>query len=574
MSNTVTTMTVYVPPPVPKPKGFAIGMFGVEHADDPSQPGAAVTTATLNGYPSSHLNILNLDGFNLVHDYNANWCNRSMVSFLKLVFNNNMKMLVEGKSFYKPDPPPPDTFTAMLPSWVPSWWPSWIKNQFLYVVAVHHPSVSGSNIYDDGGLAVGSMDPDEHIWKLRPNHMSLYQYVYSQPGLKDTIWGHQVSEEAAYFHWQQYTNTFPQSYGDPVQQLYVEVPPVNVYNAISFFRNLIDDYQLAQRLIVMEANHGKSIQDNTVDNEGYYFVPNYLHGPYWSRYDTFFEGSYENFPFNSLSPPYSNIFNNGGHYLGMLKSIDYALLYVPEVHKVIAIYYDNRGGDEDTRRLHVSHLAPNAGWLWFQAYASIVHGATGIWFYWLRETWRPNETKPAANSPDYFEHLPAAYTNFVAPLARELRYLLNQGFIHPGQSVLVHSKTDSPDSMGIVPPPTSYVYPQMSVDPTHMTEQYGIRYAIRKSGPQRIMIAVNPLPVHVTVPFNMAPLGMALSTHVDVIFETPKDTPMTFFNAMYKTTMNGRVTLPSTASSRQINLSTARTFTDTFSPLDVHVYRF
>jgi hypothetical protein len=110
-----------------------------------------------------------------------------------------------------------------------------------------------------------------------------------------------------------------------------------------------------------------------------------------------------------------------------------------------------------------------------------------------------------------------------------------------------------------------------------MTEEYGIRYAIRSSGQHVIMIAVNPLPVHVQVPFNMAlanSLPVNSSNHVDVLFERGSDNPLAYPNGSYKTARNGRVTLPNYASTRPINYSAGKTFTDTFAPLDVHVYRF
>jgi len=586
-SNTAIATTMYVAPPVPKPKGFAIGMFGVEHAEDPVN-GGPVTSVYFQsppafvGYNTSHLNILGNDGFNLVHDYNVNWCNLSMVGFLKLVANNEMKLLIEEKAFYKPNPPPPDTMTWGWTHY--SWAPSWLNWGFFYPEVVHHPSTSGINIYDSEGL--GSSDPahdaNEAIWKARPNYLSLYEYVYSRSDLKDTLWGHQISEEAAYLHWQQFSSS-PVAYGDPTGQRLAEVPPVNVYAAITLFRSIIDSNQLAQRLIVMDANHAKSIQDNTVDGDGYYNVPNYIHGDYWSRYDTFFEGSYCRFPTGLIDPyldclsfPYSNISSNGLHYLGFLKSIDYVMSYVPEVHKVLAIDtpYTNGNYDfnSDYALQHASHLNANGNWLWFQAYASIVHGAAGIWFWWLRGAWVPSETRPVSGSANYFEQLPAKYTNFVAPLARELRYLLNQGFLHPDQSTLIHRKTDSTDIPGIVPSPYGYGFPQLTVDPSHMTEQYGIRYCIRSSGAHVIMIAVNPLPVHVKVPFNVALLEIPLSAHVNVLFETAADNPMTDPTGGYKANRNGRATLPNGALTRPISYTSGNTFTDTFAPMDVHVY--
>ena len=474
-SNLVTDVPDIAPNIVPKPKGFAIGMFGVECTNDPAfMPYNHIpfADATFGGHNSSDLNILSQDGFNLVHDYNANWCNLSLRKFLILCDNNGMKLLAGG-GYYNPNSP------------------TIIKNPGRDHPNTIVPPRYGSNVYDCGGL--GSNDPNESIWKPRPNIVSLFRYVCCDPALKDIVWGHQLSEEAAYFHYQWHG-----VHGDSL--VLSEIPPDNVFDAVISFRWFTSG--LAQRLVVMDANHGKSIYDNTTDGDGYYYVPEYIRG---ARYDTFFEGSYENFPTDCLGYPYSNIYNNGYHYLGFLKSIDYVLQHVPEVHKVIAIYYDPANAASDPLRFHL-YLGPtglNAAWLWFQAYASIVHGATGIWFWWLREAWRPNETKPAANSPDYFEHLPACYTNYVAPLARELRYLLNQGFLNPNQSTLVHSKTDSPDGLGIVPSPTNYVFPQSTVDNTHMTEQYGIRYAIRSSGQHAIMIAVNPLPRHVQVTFNL-----------------------------------------------------------------------
>jgi hypothetical protein len=225
-----------------------------------------------------------------------------------------------------------------------------------------------------------------------------------------------------------------------------------VFDAITWFRNRLISHGIGnQKLIVMEANHARSIHDNTKDDAGQYNPQDYLRGPV--RPDVFFEGSYTHFPQTDWQNyPYSNIKNNGPndnwHYLGPFKSVDYGFLQVPEVHKVINIE------PIGVNVFHSNDSIQNANWLWFQAYTSIIHGADGIWFWGLPYAWKPGEKQaietnlstPWGQIPDRYkrQYFPENYRNFVAPLAKELRYLVDNNFLNTDVASVLYTKTGHP----------------------------------------------------------------------------------------------------------------------------------
>ena len=201
--------------------------------------------------------------------------------------------------------------------------------------------------------------------------------------------------------------------------------------------------------------------------------------------------------------------------------------------------------------LHSNLNAENANMLWFQAYASIVHGAKGVWFYTFydAEVFESNEslvflqnnfvpgTDPSLpinwqnggmcfNGQFIRNNFPKSYKNFVSHLARELRYLSDFGYLD-SDSRTIASKTNHADTCGIVP--DSYLYisnslpfsdinqsltlvnnhsnpiPQWLNDFDQIydektSENYGLRYIIKENSEgDVVMIIVNPLKATVSV---------------------------------------------------------------------------
>ena len=111
----------------------------------------------------------------------------------------------------------------------------------------------------------------------------------------------------------------------------VEIPPTNVRNALSYYKKKLASVGIKHnKMIIMEANHHKNINDNTIDGDGQYNPQQYLKLlDKNDNRDVFFEGSYTQFPqLNWISSNYLSMYDNDYHYLGSFKSIDYAKQYV------------------------------------------------------------------------------------------------------------------------------------------------------------------------------------------------------------------------------------------------------
>lgn len=149
----------------------------------------------------------------------------------------------------------------------------------------------------------------------------------------------------------------------------------------------------------------------------------------------------------------------------------------------------------------------NGNFMWFKAYASIVHGARGIWFWWFPEQWQHAEPTPDWGSgahKDYYprEHFPEFYRELVGPLARELRLLRDKGLL---DNFDLPAKRDQADSLGLLQDADQYL--KEADIPNHMcNENYGIRYRVLKNEHELVIMAVNPLPVTVDVPLDFSVL--------------------------------------------------------------------
>ncbi len=555
-----------LPPPAVCPLNeFVVGMFSFDSINNISFPTSAFYTDSFNHqHPSSQLNGLSADGFDTVQYYGPGYWNSlaDVTNLLTLFKVNGMRILPDERFFYVPN----SSTACGLPS--------------------------GTNVYNGN-------PPYDNYWTM----------AYALPAFAGVVFGHKLTEEASYYHGA-YMGNQPPFYPNPaygwcdtcvgcMQTVppycssiltcihtcecgawkFTEIPPSNVSDAMGHYRALRQSLapQVSavgrQRLAVMEANHGKSIQENTRDGDGFFNPQDYL--PLANRADLFLEGSYLQLPSSWATQLYLNVFSpTDYHYLGFLKSIDFAQMQVPEVHKVVNI----EGGQQPTS-FHGDLSSPNANLLWFQAYASIVHGATGVWFWDLASAWSHGQPGSWAADPARFEpsNFPDLYKAYVAPLARELRYLIGRNVLAQANSStapsVLNSKTDHPDDFCIVGKPSSYI-PLGD----HQSEGYGVRYTILSGGQDVIMIAVNPLPLWIdpTLDFSAISNGViANASGVEALFETPQDAiDLAQKSASYKTNRAGRVTLTSPwAATRQISYSGHR-FTDRFGPLDVHVYRF
>ena len=529
--------------------GFVLGMFPVGPWYTPTSVNGcnAVVEAPLGSLlqPTSQLNVLGEDGFSVVQDYfPAGGTHETQVtSLLRLVGNNGLKMHMNAKEFYEPLANAQCTTTMPAPG----------VNDF---------------------TALGNWNPCTSITP-RPNYLSLIQNVYSNLSVKDAVWGHHITEEASYCHCVVNSLGVCWPYCNPVCSREVEVPPANVSDALDFFRSQgIGN----QKLVVMEANHHKAINDSTLDGQAFYNPQDYLTSKYMTaRADVFLEGSYTLFPESaSLTQSYSQIYSNGYHYLGPFTSIDYGLRQVPEVHKVLNIQLDQPGY---LNNYHGSTAVPNANWLWFQGYNSVVHRASGVWFWGLNLSWNGGQPPSGwSNLGDRFAkyNFPPAYNAFVAPLASELRYLVNHDLVSTVPASLLHTKRAHPDNNCIVPSPPTYM-PIPPPDLEHLSEHYGLRYSMRTNpSGDIVLIVTNPLDLSLSATLDFRYIvnpTVAGATSVDALFETSADVPI---SPAYKTTRTGRANLATdTVAARAVAYSTVtKKLTDVFGPLDVHVYRF
>jgi len=534
---------------------FVIGMFGGEIRYVGS-PATVPTVATDGIGKTSQMNVLAADGFNVMHRYWPDWWqnNAAMHNYVTLCKANQIKTMMDARHFYKPGN------------------------------ATSCP-ISGTNEYNGPSVA-------------RPNYQSYITNVYADPALRDYIWGHQITEEATFMHPYNSTNSAPSFYPShpvntysgadewiPDNYTMSEVPAASISQAISDFSSMLQTANLRNtttfhKLAVMESHHSRSIHDGTVTNDGVgpdcYEPQDYLNEA--NLPDVFFEGSYIDLDpiFNVLNQPYSNVYSaNGAHYLGTLHSIDYAKSKAKEVHDVINT--NEIGGD-----IHSNPSRKNADFLWFQTYSSIVHGATGVWFWDLGSCWAAGE-KPAnwSSMNDRYElyNFPLLYKNFVRHLSTELRYLKERGLLSTDPNTVLYSKGNGADPCGIVPSYTSYMSPGWG---EKYSENYGLRYTIRTNGDEVIMIVCNPSTNPVNVTLNFGGIKNPLienTTGVDVLFETTFPSSSSIVNAAsYKTIRNSGtnwVTQTTSLNSWQYKVfDPGKTLSCSFAPFDVHVFRF
>ena len=546
-----------------KKNEFKIGMFGLSCLD--SVPGVPYCRPTFNigqyTVNTSTMNVMAEDGFNVVQTYYPDeWTSEKMVrNVLKLFNNNNLQAHLGALSYYKPDV----TSTQLNPF--------------------------GENTYDNCGYLYNpDMSPyASHMF--RPNYKQLAENVYSDPQFRKTIWGFHVCEEASYYHWYDFTcGPASQNYmwQDPNYFKYTEVPPTNVRAAVDWFKGVSSSLGLGAKTILMEAKHNGRYDDGlATDGEGVYNPQDYVR--LIDRNDpneVYFEGSYVRFNIgegNSWMNEHYNDYTN--NYLGEFRSVDYARSRTSQVHKVLNI--EGTDGDDGWKRysywrnMHSDSTIANANWLWFQAYTSIIHKVKGVWFWDIRYSWYKDEPRPASNNVLKFErqNFPQTYQRYVAYLAKELRYLVNNNVISTDGNTVVATKTDQADALGIVPPVSSYI-PSWLNDSEHNSEHYGLRYTIRCNGKKTYMIITNPLNATLrNVPLNFANVAnqqIRYSTGVKVLFDNGATDVASH---SYKTNRNNNVDLVNNNPGNCYTVGYAagsRRLTLSFGPLDVKVLEF
>ena len=478
---------------------------------------------------------------------------------LNLLNKNNMQIDISVLHYYKPDP-------ASTQS---------------------HPF--GENTYDNCGyLYDPNMSP--YASKMfRPNYVQLIDNVYSDPQLKKAIWGFHVCEEASYFHWYDFTcGPAAQNYmwQDPNYFRNTEVPPTNVREAVDYFKGVSSSLGLGAKTILMEAKHnGRYDNGLTSDGEGIYNPQDYVQ--LINKNDpneVYFEGSYVRFNINEGNSWKNEHYDSYSfNYLGQFRSIDYAKNYTDEVHKILNIEGTKDFDGSSWRRynywrhLHSDSTTANANWLWFEAYTSIIHKVKGVWFWDLNYSWNDEETIPTGKLKFKRENFPQTYQHYVAYLAKELRYLVNNNVISTDGNTVVATKTDHADPNGIVPAVNSYI-PSYLNDSEHNSEHYGLRYTIRCNGKKTYMIITNPLNAtlrNITLNFaNVANQQIQFSSGVKVLFDNGA-TDVASHN--YKTNRNNNVDLVNNTPGNYYTINYAantKKITLNFGPFDVKVLEF
>jgi hypothetical protein len=539
-----------------KPNEFKVGIFGANSCKTQIVNGCEVPIETPlnNGYKTSVLNILSEDGFNICQTYMPNeWTSESYLkSYLKLLQANNFKVELGALHYFKPAVD--------------------VNNNYLGF---------GTNVYDNCGNSFGVCQFPYSQNYFRSHTNNFINNIYKISPYKDIIWGYHLSEEASYEHAYNFANNCQgNQWENPNYFKKVEVPPGNVSSAISYFKNSLSSSGITNhKMIVMEANHAKNINANTNDGIGIINPQQYIQLLNKNdKRDVFFEGSYTQFPSSVwINENYSSMFSGGFHYLGSFKSIDYAKNYSSEVHKVINIESTSINSNY-LAHYHSNLNIPNANWLWFQAYTSIIHGATGIWFWDLNYSWNSGESKnlnnpsiPYSCDRDFF---PVNYQNYISHLAKELRLLSNKNIISTDANTIVATKTDFADPNCIVPAATTYI--PTSLPAEKRTENYGLRYTIRSNGTETYMIITNPLNVAVSLTLNFSNSSnqqIQSSIGVNVLFENSQSSVT---SSSYKVNRNSIINLTNgnVGSQYYVGYTTNKQLPISFGPMDVKVLKF
>lgn len=551
---------------------FTIGMFGAGSMRpfDGECEAPPATPWLLDGRATSSLNITAADGFTAWQTYVQGWYSRrQFLRMLGLSKQLDLRLLLSFHQYFEPATD--------------------LSNNYLGF---------GSNIYDGCGFDYAECEVPAQFGKERINVDQFLHSACADPDLSDALMGIQIAEEASSCHYYSSHdcigstgwNSLPgcwqlnvpcdqqcdcgQASGDFHKVL---LPVMNVQRAQDHFKNLFSSYDaFDKRVSIMEAHHHHVISADATTQEGGR-PADYIHLlDKRDVRDLFLEGSYYSFPTNWANQYYVEPPNLPGvpnsenslctsHYLSFLKSIDYANRFANQVHKVIDATGGGQDGNYDPRHFHSNPNIPNANWLWFQAYASILHGARGVWFWshpwtfapWETEKW--NEWHTAEPQTDAYSRagFPISYNNWVSPLAQELRYLSNNGFLSENSQIMANR--DHGDDHNII---SEYhfafniqnqfgsIYTHVSDFPANWIQDYrplnrfGVKYAFHTNGDEVVMIVANPVNSPVQVFFDLSCVGdrrISESTSFEVLFSNQVGPQATW--STYKTNRQGGVDL-------------------------------
>ncbi len=478
-------------------------------------------TGVITSRPTSHLKVLGEDGFNIVSPYMIGWADnhpKFAASLLQHIKNSGMQCLLNSIEYY---------FS--------------VKADYHF----DHHRYPDDTCYGNTKFNFTRWDSPHNCGYI-PNYGLLFDSVYLSPQFRDVIWGHKVTEEAAYRHPVPFRLDVPrEEWQDSNVVTDSEIPVPNVVEAMDSMR--LKDPNV--RLIVMEACHNGAIRDGLHDMESrigpdtysYYQAYEYLTLPGYAsskRANVFFEGSYMDpmpiwvpwyaYTYDSMWT-YENVnddttrYKTYGHYLGQHKTIDWAYKYVDNVHEVINYTAEKlveRGLNPDSNN-HQLHTHPdsirNANFLHFQAYTSIIHKANGIWFWDMVTGYVPDEdTLKNSTKPSRFEreNFPRLYNKFVAPLSRQLRYLVNKNLLTTDLRSHVAHKTDDVedrynmirvngfDTIGLFDVDSvnnkitvlrKNEHYRVELRDTVLCAPYSPRYTLRSNGKEDLLIVSNPL---------------------------------------------------------------------------------
>lgn len=574
---------------------FKIGMFGIRSMYDNSDCyRRSVTSPTIidqdgNEINTSIFNVLKEDGFNIVFDYKYPGYYRKLPqtnSIFDLVKNNSMQIMPSVSQFYKSDS--------------------------------EYCNLTGYGIFN------GENNHQNDCWNFnRPNYDHMFPELFNLSEFNQTIWGYHVVEEPEHYNVVNPYSTMDWNFLVNNPDLYDREKQIDVVeNGIEYFRSLkMENHKLIQ----MHAMHNKSITPMLQhDDTGPLTAVDFINME--NKCDVFFEGSYS-VPLlqpNFYELPYSDIFNigfnnevldpinfcnttpnwnqtdyllNNKHFLGFLESIEYGKSEFNEVHKVISA----KCGDHDlgTNIFNTDINIDNGNWLYFQAYSSIIHGVNGIWFFAFDNMFLENEQSQNSGmgNGEYLvdnfkrQNFPIAYNDYLSKLTRELGYLNSKGFLN--QKKIVTSKTNTEDNHCIVQLPSSY---DILVDGSwqsgasvlnndHQSENYALRYSIRESNDEVIMIISNVLPYSLKTSLDFNSFNnstVQLADEYELLFE--KFDPRLYFNSDLGdgfTPNNYKVDIEAVDVNGQLNFQPfSSDFIDlqipdlTFGPFDTHIISF
>jgi arsenate reductase-like glutaredoxin family protein len=517
--------------------GFVIGINTSENRTtlngltmtSPMKPNAT------NNY-SSIYGVLRDDGFNVIRSYYPDvWMSiNNFKSYIELVGNYGLRLIDDNNYFFKPPVSNPLNIS-----------PLWLINPIFYNQSY--------NVYN-----MTNINSTKAIY----NYDALYSQVYSILPYKNTIYGHKLCEEPNYFHWYPHAGVFPSNWHDPslgpsvLNQWYsmCEVPPQNLSDAFGHFQQQAT--LLGHKLINDIARHGSS--HTQPDGSGQYSYDQYLN--LTNKGDVFFEGSY--FHWHWIEWLQSTIpIDNGQDYLGKFKSIDYAKTKYNSVFSEMYLSYDIDQYDIRDYSWYTNRNNPNGNLLYFMSYTSIIHGATGVFFYGGGDSYDSEDAadiqrktllndNTATNNNFVIANMSNIYQTVVSNLSQELRYLKELDILSDDPTSILYTKTNGSDVNGILPSSMTYLPATISAANAqdilsytnngqtpyssstsftnyHRGEDYGLRYTIRTNGDKAIMIISNPNPYSITsnVSLNFNSITnpiIAKSTGVSVLFETPQ----------------------------------------------------